>query len=121
MAVAVRGAAMTAPLRVMPPLGKAAVPRSGSLAHHENVAAKADEEQIAPAVLAEGRDLAQRPRVGRAFAPAGRERAVDGGGGEGGGHDGFRSEEHTSELPSLMRTSYTVFCLKKKNNKITTT
>src|SRR3546814_2482333 len=29
------------------------------------LAAKADEEQIAPAVLAEGRDLAQRPRVGR--------------------------------------------------------
>src|SRR3546814_10771793 len=26
-----------------------------------------------------------------------------------------RSEEHTSELPSLMRTSYAVFCLKKKN------
>src|SRR3546814_7049690 len=25
-----------------------------------------------------------------------------------------RSEEHTSELPSLMRTSYAVFCLKKK-------
>src|SRR3546814_5957670 len=29
---------------------------------------------------------------------------------------GFRrSEEHTSELQSLMRTSYAVFCLKKKN------
>src|SRR3546814_4566578 len=28
----------------------------------------------------------------------------------------FRSEEHTSELQSLMRTSYAVFCLKKKNN-----
>src|SRR3546814_1932579 len=27
---------------------------------------------------------------------------------------GFRSEEHTSELQSLMRTSYAVFCLKKK-------
>src|SRR3546814_8649703 len=27
-----------------------------------------------------------------------------------------RSEEHTSELQSLMRTSYAVFCLKKKNN-----
>src|SRR3546814_9566307 len=25
-----------------------------------------------------------------------------------------RSEEHTSELPSLLRTSYAVFCLKKK-------
>src|SRR3546814_6337139 len=27
-----------------------------------------------------------------------------------------RSEEHTSELPSLMRLSYAVFCLKKKTN-----
>src|SRR3546814_2042141 len=27
-----------------------------------------------------------------------------------------RSEEHTSELQSLMRTSYAVFCLKKKTN-----
>src|SRR3546814_4870150 len=33
-----------------------------------------------------------------------------------------RSEEHTSELQSLMRNSYAVFCLKKKNktNKIIT-
>src|SRR3546814_1611018 len=29
-----------------------------------------------------------------------------------------RSEEHTSELQSLIRTSYAVFCLKKKTNKI---
>src|SRR3546814_7108971 len=29
--------------------------------------------------------------------------------------DGSRSEEHTSELQSLMRNSYAVFCLKKKN------
>src|SRR3546814_7517533 len=28
----------------------------------------------------------------------------------------IRSEEHTSELPSLMRISYAVFCLKKKTN-----
>src|SRR3546814_2693600 len=44
---------------------------------------------------------------------------------EGGGRVGLRrhlccrgigrSEEHTSELQSLMRTSYAVFCLKKKN------
>src|SRR3546814_1065360 len=43
------------------------------------------------------------------------------------GHEGFaadrtfvveqRSEEHTSELQSLMRISYAVFCLKKKKNK----
>src|SRR3546814_5939007 len=35
----------------------------------------------------------------------------------------FRSEENTSELQSLMRISYAVFCLKKKNtirNRITT-
>src|SRR3546814_2746399 len=30
---------------------------------------------------------------------------------------GRRSEEHTSELQSLMRISYAVFCLKKKKNK----
>src|SRR3546814_7324330 len=29
--------------------------------------------------------------------------------------DASRSEEHTSELQSLMRSSYAVFCLKKKN------
>src|SRR3546814_4964402 len=32
-----------------------------------------------------------------------------------------RSEEHTSELQSLMRISYAVFCLKKKNNTHTQT
>src|SRR3546814_10556039 len=30
---------------------------------------------------------------------------------------GKRSEEHTSELPSLMRISYAVFCLKKKTTQ----
>src|SRR3546814_9722602 len=34
---------------------------------------------------------------------------------------GGRSEEHTSELQSLMRISYAVFCLKKKINHTTTT
>src|SRR3546814_3289250 len=29
-----------------------------------------------------------------------------------------RSEEHTSELQSLMRISYAVFCLKKKNSRL---
>src|SRR3546814_6725441 len=32
-------------------------------------------------------------------------------------HEDFRSEEHTSELQSLMRISYAVFCLKQKKNK----
>src|SRR3546814_5928166 len=31
---------------------------------------------------------------------------------------GDRSEEHTSELQSLMRISYAVFCLKKKKDRI---
>src|SRR3546814_5834890 len=45
----------------------------------------------------------------------------DAGGGDGfrwragAGLAGVRSEEHTSELQSLMRISYAVFCLKKKN------
>src|SRR3546814_2943150 len=33
----------------------------------------------------------------------------------------YRSEEHTSELQSLMRTSYAVFCLKKKTSQPNTT
>src|SRR3546814_3335295 len=33
----------------------------------------------------------------------------------------LRSEEHTSELQSLMRISYAVFCLKKKKNNNTIT
>src|SRR3546814_1534362 len=35
------------------------------------------------------------------------------------GDEVIRSEEHTSELQSLMRSSYAVFCLKKKNEQIT--
>src|SRR3546814_4214203 len=59
-----------------------------------------------------------RSRTGRAAA-----RAADPGGGPDLSHrcraggprpQGARSEEHTSELQSLMRISYAVFCLKKK-------
>src|SRR3546814_8475864 len=45
-------------------------------------------------------------RLCRGFQPAGRHGPCG------------RSEEHTSELQSLMRISYAVFCLKKKNNTI---
>src|SRR3546814_3109373 len=48
------------------------------------------------------------PRRGCGFQPRGRERQRSG-----------RSEEHTSELQSLMRISYAVFCLKKKKTKKT--
>src|SRR3546814_3116059 len=47
---------------------------------------------------------------GRARRPGRRARCP---GGDRAGDD--RSEEHTSELQSLMRISYAVFCLKKKN------
>src|SRR3546814_7597728 len=47
---------------------------------------------------------APAPRVRRASSASARARA-------------FRSEEHTSELQSLMRISYAVFCLKKKKSK----
>src|SRR3546814_2246420 len=49
---------------------------------------------------------------------AGRSRRAMGwGGGTGYGSEvRFRSEEHTSELQSIMRISYAVFCLKKINN-----
>src|SRR3546814_9577364 len=53
---------------------------------------------------------------GHAFGPAARAQVVDPL-----GHRVLlqgRSEEHTSELQSLMRTSSAVFCLKNKTNKI---
>src|SRR3546814_1902487 len=51
------------------------------------------------------------------------QQKVEGAGKQGIAHDlhdkdrigAYRSEEHTSELQSLMRISYAVFCLKKKN------
>src|SRR3546814_12290991 len=55
--------------------------------------------------LMPGEDAAVRPRLLRWFEKAGVQP---------------RSEEHTSELQSLMRISYAVFCLKKKK-KIKTT
>src|SRR3546814_10638771 len=48
-----------------------------------------------------GHKHAHRPDATCAIAPAG-------------GQIAERSEEHTSELPSLMRISYAVFCMKKK-------
>src|SRR3546814_4693213 len=62
----------------------------------------------------------QRRRMAAGHAPAG-PRGADAGV-RGGPRDGApgagaaRSEEHASELQSLMRISYAVFCLKNKNN-----
>src|SRR3546814_5002894 len=57
-----------------------------------------------------GRDGGRLPRTNAQRAGA---RSPQGA--EVGGYDGRRSEEHTSELQSLMRISYAVFCLKKTN------
>src|SRR3546814_1224296 len=56
---------------------------------------------------------------GDRFRQGGREPAGDPGrqtDGQGARADHRRSEEHTSELQSLMRISYAVFCMKKKTN-----
>src|SRR3546814_3062011 len=47
--------------------------------------------------------------------PAGQTIIANGGTARIQGEGSLRSEEHTSELQSLMRISYAVFCLKKKN------
>src|SRR3546814_7434176 len=56
------------------------------------------------------RSLAQRRRAGQ-----GRGRGARRTGRRRPSRHGARSEEHTSELQSLMRISYAVFCLKKKH------
>src|SRR3546814_10826753 len=48
---------------------------------------------------------------------AGGRVSIQHGGCEVAGHPETRSEEHTSELQSLMRISYAVFCLKKKKQQ----
>src|SRR3546814_1309699 len=58
--------------------------------------------------LPAGRSAGRQPRTKRATAWATVRSASFGPGG--------RSEEHTSELQSLMRISYAVFCLKKKKS-----
>src|SRR3546814_1992021 len=71
------------------------------------------DEEIAGILVAEGFSTVEEI----AYVPVGELLAVE----------GFdediveeRSEEHTSELQSLMRISYAVFCLKKNKNKHTT-
>src|SRR3546814_10587441 len=62
------------------------------------------------------RQLLQVPRPGPAHGLHGGRRRVHPRGAHAAPADAApRSEEHTSELQSLMRISYAVFCLKKKN------
>src|SRR3546814_8112063 len=62
---------------------------------------------------AQGNLCLRRTRRSRGAGGRRADGAVDGMGALG-GHRAVRSEEHTSELQSLMRISYAVFCLKKK-------
>src|SRR3546814_7660246 len=87
-----------------------------AVGQHPDIAARrghhADAE-FAPAHAGEGDQVAaRRPFGGRGAATAKADpllvRSVDI------HHIDLRSEEHTSELQSLMRISYAVFCLKKK-------
>src|SRR3546814_6455078 len=57
-----------------------------------------------------GQDRCPRRAGRRQAPPVGRRAVVHDGGGR-----GAKSEEHTSALQTLMRSSYAVFCLKKKN------
>src|SRR3546814_8577419 len=63
--------------------------------------------QVAGSVRAGRRDAGRKPGRARRGEPAVRP--------QGALSAHVRSEEHTSELQSLMRNSYAVFCLKKKN------
>src|SRR3546814_7731431 len=59
-------------------------------------------------------DPLDRPRIERRGVLIAEELAI--GGIQNADSQSMRSEEHTSELQSLLRISYAVFCLNKKNN-----
>src|SRR3546814_10040228 len=82
--------------------------RSGLDAEHEAATAALDDLDERLAKVREEAQQADRDKS----ALAARKEALEIGLAR---KDGARSEEHTSELQSLMRISYAVFCLKKKN------
>src|SRR3546814_7417060 len=72
--------------------------------HQRDGAARFDEEGF---VSHSGFSIFSSPRIKSGVTKSGRQGQVSG--------VHCRSEEHTSELQSLMRTSYDVFCWKKQN------
>src|SRR3546814_8952572 len=75
--------------------------RSGDLSVHRKMVA------IRPSPRGGGGNFRHRPARPDGLSPIGSAMSL--------AIDLHRSEEHTSELQSLMRISYAVFCLKKKN------
>src|SRR3546814_8347928 len=77
----------------------------GCMRKPDSGSAKSTRDPFSPFVLSlsKHRPFLRRPKKRTALRQAQGER--------------IRSEEHTSELKSLMRTSYAVFCLKKKTTK----
>src|SRR3546814_8082349 len=73
--------------------------------------------RIAPDFLNRATLLTNRARICSNRATNWRDSSIR----SGGDHGTERSEEHTSELQSLMRISYAVFCLKKKKTQYITT
>src|SRR3546814_4709209 len=71
-----------------------------------------------PARIVHDRGCARRARGGRPYQSEGR---IPDQSARQSAARTARSEEHTSELQSLMRISYAVFCLKKKKKNTTTT
>src|SRR3546814_4432761 len=104
--------------------GRAASWHRQRVGHAPVVGAGGDDRVVAVgegvAAFAPGIDRPVRQRLHAAAEGAGRERLRAGVAVAAAGpadlreRDGVRSEEHTSELQSLMRSSYAVFCLKKK-------
>src|SRR3546814_8285634 len=89
-------------------------------AETETAEASAAEPDDAPPPAASETPMPARslpPITGRATFPEKRSTVFHAGAAANASLDGpSRSEEHTSELQSLMRISYAVFCLKKKKN-----
>src|SRR3546814_3305634 len=85
-------------------------PRCGSF-----VVARQEHDAVAALHVRVGGQGACKQVIEALHEPGARE----GLGGESRGREAVRSEEHTSELPSLMRISYAVFCLNKQNTHYT--
>src|SRR3546814_3757334 len=87
---------------------KAASQNNAEVGDPANDALRVDAEDLRVRAVGEGANLGTTQAARIAFSAKGGRINTD------------RSEEHTSELQSLMRISYAVFCLKKKSNQYTT-